>query len=205
MIWSGTLIYWANSVYKITMGADVLFRFYPPSVYKTLNIPHRLAEGMSYHFVFMWLFCINGLLYVAYLLFSGEWRLILPAKRSFREALLVILYDLRIRKQKPSHVKYNGAQRIAYTAVILMGFLALLSGLVIYKPVEFTGLTTILGGYENARLIHFILTILFMLFFLVHVIQVIFAGWNNFRAMVTGWEVVKADEPIEPKNEHEEK
>jgi hypothetical protein len=50
-----------------------------------------------------------------------------------------------------------------------------------------------LGGYEWARAEHFILTILFVLFFVLHVIQVILAGWNNFRSMVTGLDVLKED------------
>lgn len=193
MIWSGTLIYWANDVYKITAGT-FNFQFYPDAFYKALNMPYRLAEGMSYHFLFMWVFFINGLLYVLYLMFSGEWRTLVPNKKSFKESIIVLLHDLHLTKMKPEFKKYNAAQRIAYTAVIIMGFFSLLSGLVIYKPAEFSGLTTLLGGYENARFIHFVLTIGFVLFFLVHVIQVIITGWNNFRAMVTGWEIVKIEE-----------
>lgn len=189
MIWSGTLIYWANDVYKISLGSKVLFRFYPESVYKALNIPYRLAEGMSWHFVFMWFFLFNGLIYFIYLIFSGEWRDMFPKLSSFRDAWLVLLHDFKIRKQKPEQGKYNAAQRLAYTAIVIMAIGSLLTGLVIYKPVQFSYLTTLLGGYEAARFQHFLLTIGFLLFFLIHVLQVIIAGWNNFRAIVTGWEV----------------
>jgi thiosulfate reductase cytochrome b subunit len=193
MIWSGTLIYWANDVYKITLANHTIFKFYPKSVYATLNIPYRLAEGMSWHFVFMWLFFLNGLLYVVYLIFSGEWKDLIPKLSSFRDAWYVFLYDLRLRKIKPEQGKYNAAQKVAYSVIVLMGAGSLITGLVIYKPVEFSLLTSILGGYEAARLEHFILTILFLLFFLVHIIQVIFAGWNNFRAIITGWEIQKVN------------
>ena len=70
-----------------------------------------------------------------------------------------------------------------------MGLGSLLTGLAIYKPVQFYWLCAILGDYKWARAEHFILTILFTLFFLVHIIQVIIAGWNNFRGMVAGFEV----------------
>lgn len=193
MIWSGTLIYWANDVYKIE-ARSISFQFYPDALYKALKIPYRLAEGMSYHFLFMWLFFFNGLLYVLYLMFSGEWKTLLPGKRSFKEAFRVVLYDLRLSKKKPEFKKYNAAQRIAYTMIILMGFMSLLSGLVIYKPAQFSSLTTLLGGYENARWIHFALTIGFVVFFFIHVVQVILAGWNNFRAIITGWEIIKTDD-----------
>src|SRR5438067_1866488 len=74
MIWSGFMIYWANGVYRIGFGSTTLLKFFPQNFYELFNLPHRLAEGMAYHFVFMWLFFINGLLYVLYVAFSGEWR-----------------------------------------------------------------------------------------------------------------------------------
>lgn len=199
MIWSGLLIYWANDVYKLGWGDKTILKFFPDSFNKALKIPFRLAEGMSIHFTFMWLFALNGIIYFLYLLFSKEWKLIFPNRRSFKEAWQVLLHDLRIRKKLPAQKKYNAAQRIAYTVVIIMGFLMLLTGLAIYKPAQLYWLCNILGGYEWARAEHFIITILFVVFFLVHVIQVIFAGWNNFRGMVTGFEVKNtATEPAVP-------
>lgn len=189
MIWSGLLIYWANDIYKITFNGQPFITFFPKSFYQALNLSRHLAEGMGYHFVFMWLFFFNGLLYVLYTIFSGEWRLLVPGKKAFKDAWLVLLHDLHIRKHKPEQKKYNAAQQIAYTGIIVMGIFSLLSGIVIYKPVQFPILTFLMGGYESARLIHFILTIGYALFFLVHIIQVILAGWNNFRAMVAGFEV----------------
>jgi len=199
MIWSGLLIYWANDVYRLGWGDRTLLKFFPKNFYEALNVPFRLAEGMNFHFLFMWLFMLNGLLYVIYLIFSGEWRLILPNKKSLKESWKVILHDLHIKRGLPPQKKYNAAQRIAYTVVILMGIGSLLTGLAIYKPVQLNWLCNTLGGYEWARAEHFILTILFVLFFLVHIIQVILAGWNNFRGMVTGFEIQKESKEI--KNE----
>ena len=191
MIWSGMLIYWANDVYRLGWGDKTVLKFFPDSFYKALHIPFRLAEGMSLHFVFMWLFAINGFIYVLYLIFSGEWRLIFPNKKSLKESFLVVLHDLHLRKSMPPQKKYNAAQRIAYTGVIVMGVGSVLTGLSIYKPVQFHTLCSLLGGYEGARAGHFILTILFVLFFVVHVVQVILAGWNNFRSIVTGLDVLR--------------
>ena len=77
-----------------------------------------------------------------------------------------------------------------------MGAGSLLTGLAIYRPVQFGLITTLLGGYGMARFIHFWLTIGYCLFFLVHVVQVAKAGWNNFRAMITGYEIVN-ELPVE--------
>jgi thiosulfate reductase cytochrome b subunit len=194
MIWSGILIYWANAVYRVGYGDHTLFHFFPEWFYSAFNIDHRLAEGMAYHFFFMWFFAINGLLYVLYTVLSGEWRYLIPNRRSFREAIEVTLHDLHLSKKAPPLPrKYNGAQQIAYTTVILMGAGSLLTGLSIYKPIQFAWLTWALGGYEMARWEHFWLTVGYVLFFLVHVAQVIRTGWNNFSSMVTGYEVVKSE------------
>lgn len=195
MIWSGVLIYWANDVYRLGWGNTTILKFFPDSFYKALHVPARLAEGMGLHFVFMWFFAVNGFVYVLYLLFSGQWRMIFPNRRSLRESWQVILHDLHIKKTLPPQKKYNAAQRLAYTGVLIMGLGSLLTGLAIYKPVQFHSLCALLGGYTWARAEHFILTILFTLFFLVHIIQVAIAGWNNFRGMVTGFEVVQ--DPVE--------
>src|SRR3974390_1931043 len=74
MIYSGLLIYWANDVYAIRLGGITLVKFFPDSFYRTLQLDHRLAEGMAWHFTFMWFFAINGVIYVVYTLLSGEWR-----------------------------------------------------------------------------------------------------------------------------------
>jgi thiosulfate reductase cytochrome b subunit len=196
MIWSGLLIYWANDVYRLGWGDTTVLKFFPDSFYKAVNVPFRLAEGMSLHFVFMWLFAVNGFLYVMYLAFSGEWRLIVPNKKSLKESFQVFLHDLHISKSAPPQKKYNAAQRIAYTGVIVMGLGSLLTGLSIYKPIQFHILCSLLGGYEWARAEHFILTTLFTLFFVVHIVQVILAGWNNFRSMVTGLDVLRENKDL---------
>ena len=193
MIWSGLLIYWANDIYQIKIGNTVLVKFFPDWFYKWLHIPYRLSEGMSFHFAFMWLFMINGLFYAIYTVLSGEWRYLSPEKHSLKESWQVVLHDLGIRKQAPAQLKYNAAQKVAYSMIILMGFGSIITGLAIYKPVQLEWLTNICGGYEAARMEHFILTVGYVLFFIIHILQVIKAGWNNFRAMVAGFEVIKDD------------
>ena len=205
MIWSGLLIYWANDIYRVGWGDKTVLKFFPDSFNKALNIPFRLAQGMSLHFMFMWFFAINGFLYVLYLLISGEWRLIFPNRKSLKESWLVVLHDLHIRKTAPPQKKYNAAQRIAYTGVIFMGVGSLLTGLAIYKPVQFYWLTWLSGGYHFARILHFALTIGYVLFFVIHIVQVIIAGWNNFRSVISGYEIVKEKNTPDIKSIEDEK
>ena len=143
MIWSGLLIYWANDIYQIKIGNTVLVKFFPDWFYKWLHIPYRLSEGMSFHFAFMWLFMINGLFYAIYTVVSGEWRYLIPDKHSLKESWQVVLHDLGIRKQAPAQLKYNAAQKVAYSMIILMGFGSIITGLAIYKPVQLEWLTKI--------------------------------------------------------------
>jgi thiosulfate reductase cytochrome b subunit len=195
MIWSGLLIYWANDVYAIKVGGFTLVKFFPDWFYRRFHVAARLGEGMAWHFWFMWLFALNGLLYVTYTFVSGEWRHLVPNRRTFAEAFQVVLHDLRIRREPLPRRKFNGAQRIAYTGVIAMGAGSLLTGLAIYKPVQLSWLVAALGGYQAARLEHFSLTILYVVFFVVHIAQVIKSGWNNARAMIIGVEVTADGEP----------
>jgi thiosulfate reductase cytochrome b subunit len=191
MIWSGLMIYWANPVYSIRIGDRELFHFFPKPVFTALDLPFHLAKGMAIHFFVMWLFVLNGLLYVAYLTLSGEWRELWPRAKSFVQAFQVTLYELGLRQKLPPQGKYNAAQRLAYTAIIWLGFGSLVTGLAIYKPVQMGWLKNLLGGYDAARNEHFILTLAYVAFFIVHVTQVARAGWNNFRSMVSGSEITK--------------
>jgi thiosulfate reductase cytochrome b subunit len=196
MIYSGLLIYWANAVYALRLGRITILKFFPDWFYETLQLDHRLAEGMAWHFTFMWFFAVNGLLYVVYTLVSGEWRELVPNRYTFAEAWQVVLHDLGIRKQPLPRRKFNGAQRLAYTGVVGMGVGSLLTGLAIYKPVQAAWLTALLGGYQTARLAHFALTVGYVVFFLIHLTQVVRAGWNNFRAMVIGVELSNDQEEL---------
>jgi len=198
MVASGLLIYWANDVYRVGIGGFTLFHFFPDWVYQVLRLPQRLAEGMAWHFAFMWFFALNGLAYVTYTVISGEWRYLVPSRDSWQEALQVVLHDLGIRKAPLPRRKFNAAQQITYSAIILMGAMSLLSGLAIYRPVQLSWLTTLLGGYPAARFGHFWLTMGYFAFLLLHLVQVVRAGWNNFRSMVAGVEVVDGPEETKP-------
>lgn len=195
MIWSGLRIYWAEDVYALGIGSWQWFAFFPDAVYEKLDLDRHLARGMAFHFSFAWLLVLNGLAYLGYLFWSGEWRHILPDRRSLGEARDTVLHDLHLRRAEPPQGRYNAAQRYAYTAVLVMAVVIVLSGFAIYKPTELYPLPLLFGGYQGARLVHFAMTIGLLAFFAVHVLQVARSGWSNFRSMVTGYVIEPAPAP----------
>jgi thiosulfate reductase cytochrome b subunit len=212
MMWSGLLILWAYDSYPTPKTAFKvpnrvsLYQWGVTPVYAArdtedyprpapervdIQIGAQLAKGMALHFNLAWVFTLNGVAYVLFLLFSGQWRHLAPRRESFAEAFKVVLHDIGLWKKPLPPGKYNHAQRIAYSGVVVLGLLMVVNGLAIYKPAQLSWLTALFGGYQTARLIHFVITWLFLGFFFVHVAQVIRAGWNNFRAMITGYELKK--------------
>jgi thiosulfate reductase cytochrome b subunit len=138
-----------------------------------LTIGGWLAGGRHWHFAFAWFFILNGFVYLTYFFLSGEWRrrLFRPG-RDTTNALRQFAYYLRIRRSAPAQDFYNGLQRFAYTGVLLLGVVMVLSGLAIYKPVQFYPLTLIFGGYDGARVVHFAGLCLLAMFVLVHLVLV---------------------------------
>lgn len=179
MIWSGLLIYWANDIY---------FGLFPEWFYQALRIDHRLAEGLAIHFTIGWFFVLNGLAYLVLAIGTRHFQSVLPSKQTFRD-----LKNLHALTHRKSNGTFNGAQRIVYSGIVGLGFIEVLSGFAIYKPVQLSWLVDLFGGYKSARLIHFIGMLGFSFFIVVHVLQVARSGWNTFRAMVAGFEVEKND------------
>jgi thiosulfate reductase cytochrome b subunit len=187
------MIYWAYDPYRVGFSRFTLFHFFPDWFYNSTHVIHKLALGMAIHFAFAWLFAINGIAYLIYTVVSGEWRELAPDRKAFSEAIQVIMHDLGFHVPLPRQRRYNAMQRITYTSIIVMGGLSLLTGLAIYKPAQLHWLTTLCGGYQWARFEHFWLTIGYVVFFVIHIVQVIRAGWPNFRAMVSGYDVAAVE------------
>jgi thiosulfate reductase cytochrome b subunit len=189
MIFSGLLIYWSNDAYDVGIGSFSVHLF-PDWFYNLTHIDHKLAYGMSVHFFIAWIFALNGVAYTIYTFASGEWRELAPNAKSFGEALQVMKHDLGLKVPMPPQGRYNAAQKLTYSGIIVMGALSLVTGLAIYKPAQLHWLTALVGGYEAGRFEHFWLTMGYVGFFVIHIAQVIRAGWSNFRSMVCGYDVV---------------
>lgn len=140
---------------------------------EALSLGGWLAGGRHWHFAFAGLLVLNGLVYLAYLFGSGEWRrrLFLP-RRDAGNAVRTAAYYLRLTRIPPVQDPYNGLQRLAYTATLLVAAVTVASGLAIYKPVQLRPLEAAFGGYDPARAVHFLGLSFLVLFTVGHVLMV---------------------------------
>ncbi len=145
-----------------------------------------LAGGLNWHFTLAWPLVLTGLLYLGFLIGSGEWREILFLPRDVRPALQMAAYYLRLRRAPPPQGKHNALQKQAYTSIVALGALSVLTGFAIYKPVQLSWLVALFGGYELARYWHFVAVWLFIAFTVVHVGAVLFSDPASLRAIITG-------------------
>jgi thiosulfate reductase cytochrome b subunit len=181
--------HWINAAAMIVM---ILSGWQIHNAYPTLPFPFPsaitlgdgLASSLQWHFAAMWVLVINGVIYVTYGIVSGRFRRkLLPIRpgdvlRDTRAALTFKLghTDLAI---------YNAVQRLLYAGVILVGVLVVLTGLAIWKPVQFQELTTLFGDFDNARLIHFLAMVAIVGFLVIHVLMALLVP-KSLWAMIRG-------------------
>jgi thiosulfate reductase cytochrome b subunit len=166
-----------------------LYRWYPfqndapPS---WLRFGGWLAGARHWHFAIAWFLIFNGVIYLIYMIASGEWRrrVFIPS-RDTSNALAMFAYYLRLRKSPPPEDFYNGLQRMAYTSAILFGVVVVLSGLAIYKPVQLYWITAAFGGYDVARVVHLSCLVLLASFTAMHLVLVALHP-RTIVTMVTG-------------------
>ena len=218
LIVSGISIYWASPVYRhnpdpqtgssdyladagiwicahLPGGHDCASR--PDWIYNHISLgPSMLAPALRLHWCCAYLFMLNGLAYLAGILWGGEWRALLPRLSDAHGALKMAAYYagtplaiLRREPRKPPRqtTKYNPLQRLAYFSIPAAGVLSVLTGWAIHKPIQLSWLATIFGGFDSARVWHFWLMWVFVLFVIPHVILVFADGWDTLRSMITGW------------------
>ena len=149
-----------------------------------LTLGGWLAGALQWHFAAMWLLALNGLVYLAYGIASGHFRRkLLPI--SPRAVIEDVSQALHGRLKHEDLSVYNAAQRAAYLALIVALVLLVLSGLAIWKPVQLQELAALMGGYEGARLVHFICMAAVVLIVIVHVVMVALVP-RTLPTMITG-------------------
>ena len=194
------IVHWCNAVFLTLMAGSGLqiFRAFPsfgPKIpqHNLLNVPKSLALGgwlggaLQWHMTFAWIYVATGVFYLAYQIFSCNYRQPLFVRKDLAGVWPMIRHYFFFGR-KPAQIEvYNPLQKMAYTSAILLGLLSVLTGIVLYNPVQFSFLASLLGGFHWARLWHFCVLCALLLFVLGHLIMVVLHGWNNFISMLTGW------------------
>jgi thiosulfate reductase cytochrome b subunit len=131
----------------------------------------------------MWLLVCNGLIYIVWGLIRRHFtRNFLPITaaglwRDTRDALTVRLkHTLGI---------YNTVQRLLYLVTLLVAVVAVLSGLALWKPVQLQTLSSLFGGYEVTRRVHFLAMSCIVGFVVIHVVLVAIVP-STLWTMITG-------------------
>lgn len=187
MIASGLQIYEAYSKFGNRGGRMLPNPFNDAAFPDWSRLGGWLAGGLMWHFTLMWPLVIVGTTYLLYLAFSGEGKKLVFRPSDLRPAIEMAKYYLRIRKEHPPQGKHNPLQKQAYTAIILLATLSVLTGLAVWKPIQLSWLTAVFGGFQAARYWHFWAVWLFVGFIVTHVFMVFVADPASFRAMITGW------------------
>ena len=187
MIGSGLQIYEAYPRFGMRGAPPYPNLFTDATFSPAVRLGGWLAGGLNWHFYLMWPLMAAGASYIIYLIFSGELKkLVFRVPKDISPAIAMQKYYLKLSKDHPPQGKHNALQKGAYTGVILLGCLSVVTGWAIYKPVQLHFLTALLGGYQAARYWHFWAVWLFVGFAIVHVIMVFVADPASIRAMTLG-------------------
>jgi thiosulfate reductase cytochrome b subunit len=159
MVMSGWQVYDASPIFPAVQ--------FPPAI----TLGGWLGGALLWHFAVMWLLVANFLVYLGLNIASGRLRRkLLPL--SIRSLAADTLAALRGRLGHEDLSRYNAIQKLAYLTVIVDIVMLVLSGLAVWKSVQFPLLRTLMGGYDNARVVHFVCMSVLVAFFAVHVVMV---------------------------------
>jgi thiosulfate reductase cytochrome b subunit len=195
------IMHWINAIAIFIMigsgwkiyNDDVIFGF--------LHFPDALVigkwaqHGLQWHFFGMWIFVLNGLAYLTYGIATGRFRRkLLPI--SIREILVTVGDALRFRLSHDDLTHYNPVQKILYLGVMMVGICIVISGLALWKPVQFSELAALFGTFQTIRLVHFLCMSAIVAFILVHVSLALLVP-QSLIAMVTGGPIVDDATPAD--------
>jgi thiosulfate reductase cytochrome b subunit len=183
------ITHWVNAIAMLMMigsgwqiyDASPLFGFeFPPSI----ALGGWLAGAISWHLAAMWLLVVNGIVYVTLGLATGRFRAkFFPIRPG--DVVRDLVAALRGRLSHDNLAVYNAVQKLLYLGVICAGVVIVLSGLSIWKPVQFQELTALFGGYDLARYVHFFAMSAIVAFLGLHIVLALIVP-RSLRAMIIG-------------------
>ena len=198
--WLVRLTHWLNAVTLVimTMSGLQIFMAFPSFGAKIpqtdlVHVPEMVRLGgwlggaLQWHFAFAWVFALTGIAYVTFLAVSGHWRHVLLQPRDMRGIWPMARHYFLFKPKPEPREAYNPLQKLAYTSTILFGVLAVFTGLLLAKPVQFGTIVSLVGGFSVVRIYHFAAMLGFLAFIPGHLVMVALHGWSNFASMWTGW------------------
>jgi thiosulfate reductase cytochrome b subunit len=186
MIGSGLRIFNAYPAFARKGETFCCYPFAHRPIPASLTFGGWLGGARNWHFATMWLLVVNGLVYLAFIYLHGEWRDLVPRRAVVRDSWEMVKFYAGRRKRHPVQGKHNALQRGAYFAMPIVGIMAVVTGVAIWKPVELSWLTNALGGYVWARYWHFWAMLLLVVLSVVHVFMVFAVDPYSIPSMITG-------------------
>jgi thiosulfate reductase cytochrome b subunit len=188
------IMHWINAVAIFIMIGSGWKIYNDDVIFGLLHFPDWLVigkwaqHGLQWHFFGMWIFVLNGLAYLSYGIATGRFRRkLFPI--SIREILATVGEALRLRLGHNDLTHYNAVQKILYLGVMAVGILIVISGLALWKPVQFSPLADLFGTFQTIRLVHFLCMSAIVGFVLIHVTLALLVP-QSLLAMLTGGPVV---------------
>ena len=184
------IMHWINALAMIIMIGSGWKIYNDEVLFGWLHFPDWITIGgeaqgaLQWHFFAMWILMLNGLCYLAYGIVTGRFRRkLLP----IRPSEIIAEYP-RCAAASLSHddiTHYNAVQKLLYAGIILVIVVQVLSGLAIWKPMQFSELTQLFYDFQGARLVHFIGMAAIVGFLVVHVALALLVP-KTIGAMVDG-------------------
>jgi len=191
------VMHWINAVAIFIMIGSGWKIYNDDVIFGVLHFPDAIVigkwaqYGLQWHFFGMWIFVLDGLAYLIYGTVSGRfWQKLFPI--SPREVVATIGDALRLRLAHDDLTHYNAVQKLLYLGVMAVGILIVITGLCLWKPIQFSELAALFGSFQTIRLIHFLCMAAIVLFLVVHIALALLVP-QSLAAMFTGGPVVNND------------
>ena len=201
--WFVRFTHWTNAIAVTVLALSGLQIFYAfpsfgpkvpqedllQSIPEAIRLGGWLGGALQWHFTFMWIFALGGIFYAIAQAASGHFRTVLFTPGDLRGVWPMARHYFLFGQKPEAAAQYNPLQKLAYTSAVLLGALLLVTGIVMYKPVQFSALGVLVGGFHWARVLHFLAMCGLLVFVLGHLVMVAIHGWDNFRTMLIGWKM----------------
>jgi thiosulfate reductase cytochrome b subunit len=191
------IMHWINALAMLLLIGSGWKIYNDEVLFGWLHFPEWITIGgeaqgaLQWHFFAMWILGFNGLAYLVYGFSTGRFRRMLTPL-SIKEILSNIRDALRLKLSHDDLTKYNGVQKMLYIGIIIVGILQVLTGLAIWKPVQFSELAALFGSFQSARILHFVGMAAIVGFVLVHVALALLVP-QTLVGMITGGPKVAED------------